>query len=314
MWTRDSAADIHAAVRALRGAIDETAADDPELPRRRALLGHAYLERFRADGTVADLHEADWTLGAAARAAADPELAAYAWWYRALASALLAQRTASHPRLQDAAAHYRRAAAQPGAGEVLERAAAAQWMRATRLERTAGPERALEEHRAVLSMLIAADAAGYSRRTSCARRSPDSRAPEQRRGPGPASNAGPGPLWRTTGQASKTSLTSCSCSAWWRLAEPTAGDEPCGREMRRRRSPCGTSAPTARSRWSIRLSAMNGHAPWFAGSSWAHRYFSAFGYLAISAWSSAPGSGYSRSRRMIAVSVMPRFCRSASRS
>ncbi|WP_405806150.1 SAV_2336 family protein [Streptomyces sp. NBC_00210] len=157
---KNSAADIHAAVRALRGAIDETAADDPELPRRRALLGHAYLERFRADGTVADLHEADWMLGAAARAAADPELAAYAWWYRALASALLARRTASHPRLQDAAAHYRRAAAQPGAGEVLERAAAAQWMRATRLERTAGEERALEEHRAVLSMLIAADAAG----------------------------------------------------------------------------------------------------------------------------------------------------------
>lgn len=32
-------------------------------------------------------------------------------------------------------------------------------MRATRLERTAGPERALEEHRAVLRMLVAADAA-----------------------------------------------------------------------------------------------------------------------------------------------------------
>ena len=59
---------------------------------------------------------------------------------------------------------------------------------------------------------------------------------------------------------------------------------------------------------------MNGHAPWFAGSSWAHRYFSAFGYLAISAWSSAPGSGYRRSMRMIAVSVTPRFFRSASRS
>ncbi|WP_405998547.1 SAV_2336 N-terminal domain-related protein [Streptomyces sp. NBC_00829] len=148
--------DIHAAVRALRGAIDETRAADPELPRRRALLGHAYIERFRADETVADLHEADWALGATARATADPELAAYAWWYRALAAALLAQRTASRPRLLDAAAHYRRAAAQPGAGEVLERAVSAQLLRASRLERTVGPERALEEHRAVLSLLSAA--------------------------------------------------------------------------------------------------------------------------------------------------------------
>ncbi|WP_328668322.1 SAV_2336 family protein [Streptomyces sp. NBC_00322] len=155
---KDSSADIHAAVRALRGAIEQTSAADPELPRRRALLGHAYIERFRADETVADLHEADWALGATARAAGDPELAAYAWWYRALASALLAQRTASYPKLQDAAAHYRRAAAQIGAGELLERATAAQWMRATRMERTAGPGRALEEHRAVLSLLSAAGA------------------------------------------------------------------------------------------------------------------------------------------------------------
>ncbi|MET7711990.1 SAV_2336 N-terminal domain-related protein [Streptomyces sp. NPDC005407] len=157
---KESPADVHAAVRALRGAIDETPSADPELPRRRALLGHAYIERFRAEQTVADLHEADWALGAAARAAADPELAAYAWWYRAVAAALLAQRTASHPKLQDAAAHYRHAAAQSGTGDLLERAATAQWMRATRLERTAGFERALEEHRAVLSMLSAAGASG----------------------------------------------------------------------------------------------------------------------------------------------------------
>ncbi|MFF4227855.1 SAV_2336 N-terminal domain-related protein [Streptomyces sp. NPDC001820] len=155
---KDSSADVRAAVRALRGAIDETPSADPELPRRRALLGHAYIEGFRAEQTLADLHEADWALGAAARAAADPELAAYAWWYRALAAALLAERTASHPGLQDAVAHYRRAAAQPAAGDLLDRAATAQWMRATRLERTAGSERALEEHRAVLSVLSAAGA------------------------------------------------------------------------------------------------------------------------------------------------------------
>jgi tetratricopeptide (TPR) repeat protein len=156
---KDSAVDVHAAVRALRGAIEATPGGDPELPRRRALLGHAYIERFRAEETVADLHEADWALGATARGAHDPELAAYAWWYRALASSLLAQRTASRPRLRDAAAYFRRAAAEPRTGDLIERAVSAQWMRAARLERTVGPERALEEHRAVLCMLVAADAA-----------------------------------------------------------------------------------------------------------------------------------------------------------
>ncbi len=37
--------------------------------------------------------------------------------------------------------------------------------------------------------------------------------------------------------ASNTSRTSCSCSAWCRFAEPTAGDDECGREIRRSRSP-----------------------------------------------------------------------------
>jgi hypothetical protein len=41
----------------------------------------------------------------------------------------------------------------------MERAVTAQRLRVSRLERTAGPERALEEHRAVLSMLVTADAA-----------------------------------------------------------------------------------------------------------------------------------------------------------
>ncbi len=112
-------------------------------------------------------------------------------------------------------------------------------------------------------------------------------------GPAPLWGAGPSVRVRSPvgRQASKTSLTSWICSAWWRFAEPTAGLELCGREIRRSRSACGMSAPTARSRWSIRLSAMNGQAPWFAGSSWAQMNFSAFGYLEISAWTSAPGSG-----------------------
>ncbi len=52
---------------------------------------------------------------------------------------------------------------------------------------------------------------------------------------------------------------------------------------------------------------MNGQGPWFAGSSWTQRSSWAFGYLPSSATISAAGSGYSRSTRMIAVSV--RLCR-----
>ncbi|MBY6302661.1 metallophosphoesterase [Streptomyces clavuligerus] len=151
---KENPSDVHAAVRALRGAIEETPPADPELPRRRALLGHACIERFRADGSLADLHEAEWALGAAAREAADPELTAYAWWYRALASALLARRTGSPARLRAAAVYYQRAGQGPDG--LLEGAVTAQWARAGRLERTAGPERALEEHRAVLGLLSSA--------------------------------------------------------------------------------------------------------------------------------------------------------------
>ncbi|MEW1545240.1 SAV_2336 N-terminal domain-related protein [Streptomyces tsukubensis] len=153
---KDAPGDIRTAVRHLRGAVDQTAVGDPALPERRALLGQAYLERFRAEGTVADLHEADWALGEAARTTADPALAATAWWRRAVAVALLARRTASRARLLDAAAHCRRAARGPR--EVLDRLLAAQWERAGRLTRAKGPRRALEEHEAVLAMLTEADA------------------------------------------------------------------------------------------------------------------------------------------------------------
>ncbi|MFE7134131.1 SAV_2336 N-terminal domain-related protein [Streptomyces sp. NPDC057638] len=150
---KDAPGDVHLAVRALRGAIDGTPTAHPELPGRRALLGQAYLERFRAEGALADLHEADWTLGAAARDADDPELAAYAWWHRSLTSALLARRTTDRGRLRSAVGYLREA--ERGAEELLEGAVTAQWERAGRLERTAGPERALEELRAVLSLLDA---------------------------------------------------------------------------------------------------------------------------------------------------------------
>ncbi|MQT04656.1 SAV_2336 N-terminal domain-related protein [Streptomyces jumonjinensis] len=151
---KDTPADVHAAVRALRGAIEETAGPDPELARRRALLGQAYIERFRADEKTADLHEADWVLGAAARGAAEAKLAACAWWARAVACALLATRTASRSRLHTAVTYYRQA--ERALGGLPRDAVTAQWARAGRLERTAGPERALEEHRAVLWLLTTA--------------------------------------------------------------------------------------------------------------------------------------------------------------
>ncbi|MER5768492.1 SAV_2336 N-terminal domain-related protein [Streptomyces sp. NPDC001985] len=143
---KDAPADVRTAVRLLRAAITETAAGDPELPLRRALLGQAHIERFRAEETTSDLQEADWLLGAAARGAADPELAAYAWWYRALAAALLGLRTGSGARLRMGVGYARRAG-------WVEAVVTAQWVRAGRLEGVAGPERALEEHRATLALL-----------------------------------------------------------------------------------------------------------------------------------------------------------------
>lgn len=58
-------------------------------------------------------------------------------------------------------------------------------------------------------------------------------------GPAPESKElGAGPtVEQAETYASNTSRTSCSCSAWCRFAEPTAGDDECGREIRRSRSP-----------------------------------------------------------------------------
>ncbi|MEU9606215.1 SAV_2336 N-terminal domain-related protein [Streptomyces sp. NPDC048057] len=148
---KDAPGDVHTAVRHLRSAVDQTAAGDPALPERRALLGHAHLERFRADEALADLHEADWTLGEAARTTTDPALAVTARWHRALATALLARRTASRERLLDAAAHCRAAASGPR--ELLDALLAAHHARASRLARSAGPERALEEQETVTTLL-----------------------------------------------------------------------------------------------------------------------------------------------------------------
>ncbi|MFI1829023.1 SAV_2336 N-terminal domain-related protein [Streptomyces sp. NPDC020412] len=152
---KDAPGDVRTAVRHLRSAVDQTAAGDPALPERRALLGHAHLELFRADEALADLHEADWTLGEAARTTTDPSLAATALWHRALATALLARRTSSRERLLDAASHCR--AATGGSREALAPLLAAHRARTSRLARSAGPARALEEQETVTTLLTEAN-------------------------------------------------------------------------------------------------------------------------------------------------------------
>ncbi|MEU3603225.1 SAV_2336 N-terminal domain-related protein [Streptomyces sp. NPDC006798] len=138
-------ADVRTAVRHLRGAVDRTPAGDPALPARRALLGHAHLERFRADGTPADLHEADWSLGEAARTATDPGLVAGACWNRALAVAFLAHGSGSwsgfEVRLGDAVAHRERAAGV--SPELVRRLEAAERTRLRRLPPTSEAPSAL---------------------------------------------------------------------------------------------------------------------------------------------------------------------------
>ena len=59
---------------------------------------------------------------------------------------------------------------------------------------------------------------------------------------------------------------------------------------------------------------MNGQAPWFAGSSCTQRTSSRPAKASSAAGSVLTGNGYSRSTRMIAVSVTPRAVRSAARS
>lgn len=157
---KKSVDDARGAVRALRRALDETSESDPELARRRYLLGAAHVRRFHAEEVLADLHEAHWILGAAARATDRSAVLARIWLLRAEVLRLLSERTGSPSRLGEAADHALRAAEESRtAGEPLTEARARQ-LRALLLERTAGPARAREEHLEVLRILSAAAAAG----------------------------------------------------------------------------------------------------------------------------------------------------------
>ncbi|MEV6552555.1 SAV_2336 N-terminal domain-related protein [Streptomyces sp. NPDC051597] len=155
---KDSVEDARGAVRALRRALDETSESDPELARRRYLLGAAHVRRFHTEEVLSDLHEAHWILGAAARATDRSTVLARIWLLRAEVLRLLSERTGSPARLGEAADHALRAAQESRtAGEPLTEAAARQ-ARALLLERTAGPARAREEHHEALRVLSAAPA------------------------------------------------------------------------------------------------------------------------------------------------------------
>ncbi|MFG2147803.1 SAV_2336 N-terminal domain-related protein [Streptomyces sp. NPDC048696] len=153
---RASRDDVRGAVKALRRALDETSESDPELARRRFLLAAAHVRRFHLDGVLADLHEAHWILGAAARATDDSAVLAAVWQLRAQTVVLLARRTGSNARLGEAVDFALRAAREARVAGQPSVEAGARQLRARLLEETAGPDRAVEEHREVLRILSAA--------------------------------------------------------------------------------------------------------------------------------------------------------------
>ncbi|MFG2192888.1 SAV_2336 N-terminal domain-related protein [Streptomyces sp. NPDC048639] len=149
----DAAVDADEAVRSLREALTETPGRHPELARRRLLFGEALRVRHRYGGSLADLHEADWILGAAARESDDLAVEARASLVRGQVGLDLARHTGSRERRQRAADDFRRAAE---AAEELGRFAVAADARAQRaliLESTAGASHALQEYRRALDLL-----------------------------------------------------------------------------------------------------------------------------------------------------------------
>ncbi|TKA10501.1 SAV_2336 N-terminal domain-related protein [Actinacidiphila oryziradicis] len=138
------------AVRVLRAALAQTPESDPRLPVRRLLFGRALRRHRELGGALTDLHEAEWILARAARAAAsdDARTAAEAWLERGDVLLGLADGSGTPERRDQAAESYRQAAeAASGADELLV-AARAHHQRGSVLERTAGPARALESYRA----------------------------------------------------------------------------------------------------------------------------------------------------------------------
>ncbi|MFC8919029.1 SAV_2336 N-terminal domain-related protein [Streptomyces sp. NPDC057116] len=149
--------DVEAVVRILREAVDLSSEASEELAAYRVQLGHALYQRFRLRGSLTDLHEADWILGAGARGTADPRVSGLAWMIRGDVAVQLRRTTGAAVRLTEAADHFRRAAGDALATGNTAFAAAALRKRATCLEETAGPARALTEYRKALGLLEGGD-------------------------------------------------------------------------------------------------------------------------------------------------------------
>ncbi|MEU6126935.1 hypothetical protein ABZ831_34295, partial [Streptomyces sp. NPDC047123] len=160
-----SAADTDAAVRHLREAVDATPSLDPGRDERRMHLADAYIARFRVQEVLADLHEAEWLLGAVARAVTDPVLAAYCWLRRGQVAEQIFARTDLLEQLREAAEHYRRAAGAATSAGDHSLAAEAHQAHAAALEGLDDPERALVEYRTAARLLpeYGPDAASYAR-------------------------------------------------------------------------------------------------------------------------------------------------------
>ncbi|MEU6371858.1 hypothetical protein [Streptomyces sp. NPDC046909] len=147
------------AVRVLRSALALTPGSDPHLADRQLLFGRALRHHHGAGGTPTDLHEAEWVLARAARDAPADRTAALAWLERGDVLLTLADRTGAPEWLDRAAESYHHAVRRADrAGEPLL-AARAHHQRGVVLERTAGPEHALESYRAAWTLWQRAGAA-----------------------------------------------------------------------------------------------------------------------------------------------------------
>lgn len=147
------------AVRVLRSALALTPGSDPHLADRQLLFGRALRHHHGAGGTQTDLHEAEWVLARAARGAPDDRTAALAWLERGDVLLRLAGQTKVSKWLDRASESYHHAVRSADrAGEPLL-AARAYHQRGVVLERTAGPEHALESYRAAWPLWQRAGAA-----------------------------------------------------------------------------------------------------------------------------------------------------------
>ena len=149
---RQAVGDIDTAVRLLRLAVDWTPESDAELADRRRTLGIAHFLRFRAQEVLADLFEADWILGEAARGAEDPELAQDCWLQRGAVVMELAARMGSPSLLQRADDHLRTAVDLAVETGQDARIARARQLRGMLLERRGAPDRALRHYRLALAV------------------------------------------------------------------------------------------------------------------------------------------------------------------